>query len=176
MRNAQSGDLPLFTWTLGLEQDELLRLIKHCFPELGQLEALSPQEYAVLLKTTPEYFFPLCALLQSHARPSTTATTTQKWLAHAIAAASMGERHLWQDLGLSTRDELTTVLQTFFPGLHARNTPLDKTGQTLKWKRFLFKELGEQIGLPHLQPPGCHACRQRPFCFANQTDILESNH
>ena len=34
LRNAQNGELPLYAWTLGLPQDELLAMLHHWAMEL----------------------------------------------------------------------------------------------------------------------------------------------
>lgn len=76
-------------------------------------------------------------------------------LAQTIAIACHGQRHLWEDLGLAGRTEISTLLAHYFRPLRQRNV-LD-----LRWKRFLFGKLG-------LQPPGCSQCDQSPVCFGAQ--------
>lgn len=162
MRHAQTGDLPLFAWTLGLEQDDLLALIHALFPEIEPLEPMSEAEYAVLLRQSPPLFHHLLDLLLRHQNGGTAlaqASVPTAWLARALAVASLGERHFWQDLGLSHRGEVSRLLEHYFPALHARNT------RDLKWKRFLYGELGQQLGQPALRPPGCHKCEQQALCF-----------
>lgn len=158
MRNAQSGELPLFAWTLGLPQVELLRLVARLFPELGALAPLAPHEYAILLNGRPADCADLAALLLAHRAPGSNHDHA-RWLAHAIAAAAQGERHLWQDLGLAGRAELGTLLAQHFPTLHARNA------KDMKWKRFLYAELATAQGRPGLRPPGCGKCAQFTLCF-----------
>lgn len=80
-------------------------------------------------------------------------------LAAAIAAACLGRRHLWQDLRLPRREVLTALITHYFPQLAARNT------QGLRWKHFLVAELGSELGMPELRPPGCHGCADYPHCF-----------
>lgn len=155
MRNAQCGDIPLFSWTLGLPQDDLLRIIRASFPELGVLEPMSGEKYAILLRSKPPLFEELAMFLNHHAADAQQAS----WLARAIAAAAMGECHLWQDAGLSNSNELSALLKIFFPGLHAANT------KQFKWKRFLFLALGETLGMSDLYPPGCRKCEQVALCF-----------
>jgi nitrogen fixation protein NifQ len=158
MRNAQSGELPLFVWTLGLPQKELLSAIHALFPELGTLEPMPEDEYAVLSQVPPPLFGDLLELLICHLNTAHK-TPHGLWLSRAIAAAAMGERHLWQDLGLSSRHEIAHLLATCFPDLHARNH------NHLKWKRFLFDELGRQLGIIDLYPPGCGKCSELSICF-----------
>lgn len=158
LRNAQDGELPLFAWTLGLPQPALLAVVEHCFPELGALESMSQQQYAAIVATVPDEFRALAALLLAH-RSSDIDPQRADWLAHAIAAASLGSRHLWQDLGLTGRDAVCSLLERYFQPLYRRNT------RNLKWKRFLFAELGALQGKHGLQPPKCHDCNEFPVCF-----------
>ena len=76
-------------------------------------------------------------------------------LAQIIAIACHGQRHLWEDLGLGGREEVSTLLTHYFHPLRQRNV------LNLRWKHFLFGELG-------LQPPGCSQRDQSPVCFATQ--------
>lgn len=159
MSNAQTGELPLFAWTLGLPQSELLEAVARYFPELGALEPMPEQKYAVILRNMPPRFGELFALLMSHGTPHEKSRHLG-WLARALAAATMGERHFWQDAGLHNRAEISQLLAHYFPGLHARNT------LNLRWKRFLYAELGWQLGIENLQPPGCRRCDQAALCFS----------
>lgn len=158
MRNAQNGELPLFAWTLGLPQAELLEVVVRHFPELGALELMVEAEYTVILRSMPPRFDEMVDLLTSHGATNAQALHLG-WLARALAAASMGERHLWQDLGLSNRNEVSRLLEHYFPTLHVRNT------RDLKWKRFLFGELGTVLGIEDLRPPGCSKCDHVTICF-----------
>ncbi len=159
MGHAQTGDLPLFVWTLGLPQDRLLQMIATLFPELGRIEPVSATKYATLLRREPPRFTDLVTWLLahgSHRQP----TTHVEWMARAVAAAAQGERHFWQDLGLRNRDEVAQLLAHYFPELQARNT------RNLRWKRFLYAELGAHLGIENLQPPGCQRCDQVTLCFS----------
>ncbi|MDM7457098.1 MAG: nitrogen fixation protein NifQ [Tepidimonas sp.] len=71
-----------------------------------------------------------------------------------------GTRHLWQELGLAGRPEVSRLLRLCFPDLAARNTP------DLKWKRFLFQALGEQLGLPSLGFPAAPTATPMPTASA----------
>lgn len=161
MGNAQTGELPLFAWTLGLPQAELLEAVAWYFPELGDLEPMSDQRYGVILHTRPPLFDEMFAFLMRHCM-SHEPLRHIEWLARALAAATMGERHFWQDTGLRNRAEVTQLLAYYFPELHARNT------QNLKWKRFLYAELGRHLDIGDLQPPGCRRCDQVTLCFTQR--------
>ncbi len=115
-----------------------------------------------LPRVTPWTFSALVDLLLSHRTDETADPAPARWLAHALAAACHGERHLWQDLGLAGREEVTRLLAEYFGPLAARNT------QNLKWKRFLFAELGARQKIADLRPPGCSRCDHLPICFASE--------
>lgn len=72
-------------------------------------------------------FFDLVELLGEHRASDDPAV---QWLACAVATASMEGNHLWQDMGLPSRRELSAVLSIHFPSLAARNTG------DMKWKKF----------------------------------------
>ena len=160
LQNAQDGELPLFAWTLGLQQVELVQMLQICFPEIDVLERLSDRQYQQLLKTTPDDFLLLKDLLLDRRSPDQDMREVD-WLARAIAAASQGSRHLWQDLGLHNRDEVSLLLQQYFEPLYLRNT------KNVKWKRFLYAELGLAQGKSELQPPKCRVCPEFAICFAH---------
>lgn len=144
LRNAQGGDLPLFAATLGFDRREL-RALAADLTVAAQPE-WEADAHLLCASRTPPLFAPLTQLLLAHRVPGL-AERPARWLAHAVAAACFGERHLWQDLGLSGRLEVSRLLSLCFPTLAARNT------QDLKWKRFLFLTLGERLGIPDLSPP-----------------------
>ncbi|MBC7857633.1 MAG: nitrogen fixation protein NifQ [Burkholderiaceae bacterium] len=158
LRSAQEGELPLFAWTLGLPQPALLALVQHCFPELGTLEPMPARQYVAIVDTAPAQFRDLTAMLFANRSPKARARHAD-WLAHAIAAACLGERHLWQDMGLTGREALSALLKSYFGPLFRRNKA------DLQWKRFLFAELGKTQGRPGLRPPGCERCAQAASCF-----------
>jgi nitrogen fixation protein NifQ len=161
LRGAQDGNLPLFTWTLGLPQAELLEMLAGIFPELeGGLEPLTDTQYTHFLASTPADFTDLVSLLCSRCSMPIHDKNVE-WLARAIAAASFGSRHLWEDMGLNGREEVDYLLATCFLPLYQGNAA------NLKWKRFLFSELGRSKGLVELRPPGCRHCDQFLICFPN---------
>jgi len=149
LRHAEEGKLPPFVVTLGLPQTDLRVMMERCFPGC---------KYAAAGSVVPQTFTDLDALIFSH-RAEDREEQLADWLARAIAAASFGGRHLWQDLGVSGRDEVSLLLDTYFPSLYRRNT------NDLKWKKFLYVELGEHLGSPGIQAPKCHHCDQFRICY-----------
>lgn len=158
LRHAQGGDLPLFAWTLGLPRDAWLAMLSTYFPESKALEPMSPAAYAAIEKSTPELFRHLAVMLLEQRSPEVDSVHAD-WLARAFAAACLGSRHLWMDLGLRGRADVSALLSAWFPALHAKNA------HNLKWKRFLFAELAARRGASEIEPPNCNRCDEFPICF-----------
>lgn len=102
----------------------------------------------------------LVALLQGHPCSPDRATSEElRWLAHAVAHASLGQDHLWQDMGLPSRKLLSDLMALYFPSLAARND------RDMKWKKFLYKQLCEREQLFICKAPSCSVCVDQPVCF-----------
>lgn len=86
---------------------------------------------------------------------------SEVWMAHILAAGCCGDDHLWQDLGLWGRAELTALMQRNFPALAARNI------KDMKWKRFLYKQLCESEGIYRCRAPSCGQCVDYHACFSS---------
>lgn len=84
-------------------------------------------------------------------------------MAAIVAAACMGSDHLWEDLGLWSRADLTCLMQRSFPSLAAKND------RDMKWKKFLYKQLCQEEGIYVCRAPSCEACRDYPLCFGPET-------
>ena len=158
LHNAQDGELPLFAWTLGMALPTFHTMLAQCLPELAKGKPLTTQQHSRLSHNTPPDFALLVDLIYAH-RDAAIQPLHTEWLARTLAAACFGSRHLWEDMGLSGREEVSLLLQHYFPALHALNI------QSLKWKHFLFKELGMQRGQPGLRPPTCERCENYALCF-----------
>jgi len=84
---------------------------------------------------------------------------SEVWMAHVVAAGCMASDHLWQDLGLWQRADLTALMRRNFPALAARNV------KDMKWKRFLYKQLCEAEGIYVCRAPSCEVCSDYHACF-----------
>ncbi|MFN4063903.1 nitrogen fixation protein NifQ [Azoarcus communis] len=76
-----------------------------------------------------------------------------------VATACMGDDHLWQDLGLPTRRELSQLIALNFPALAEANN------RDMKWKKFLYRELCQREGIYVCASPSCEACTDYAVCF-----------
>lgn len=81
------------------------------------------------------------------------------WLAEIIAAGCLGGEHLWRDLGLNNRQELSRLLLDNFYSLAASNS------KDMKWKKYFYKQLCEQEGGYVCRAPSCGECAAYSDCF-----------
>ena len=84
---------------------------------------------------------------------------SELWIADIVATACAGRDHLWQDLGLASRDELTRLMWVNFPELARANTG------DMKWKKFLYREICQREGIYVCPAPSCSACKDYAQCF-----------
>lgn len=101
----------------------------------------------------------LVALLHEHADPAAGTREEIAAVAERVAVGCLGDNHLWQDLRLASRAELSALMGHWFPSLVRRNQA------DMKWKKFLYKQLCEREGLFICKAPSCDACIDRPQCF-----------
>lgn len=86
-----------------------------------------------------------------------------RWLAAMVARRSMEPNHLWEDLGLRNRAELTRLLARHFGSIAVRNT------QNMRWKRFFYRLLCEHDGFVMCTTPVCTQCRDFDLCFGDES-------
>lgn len=86
-----------------------------------------------------------------------------RWLAAMIARRAMEANHLWEDLGLRDRSELTRLLERHFAPLAARNT------KAMRWKRFFYRVLCEDDGIVMCSAPVCTQCADFDLCFGDES-------
>jgi nitrogen fixation protein NifQ len=85
---------------------------------------------------------------------------SEVWLAHIVAYSCCGRNHLWQDLGLANRDELSTLMQVAFPSLAALNV------DDMKWKKFIYRHYCSKEGIYVCPAPSCGECADHHKCFS----------
>jgi nitrogen fixation protein NifQ len=91
--------------------------------------------------------------------------TETRWLAHALSQASLGDNHLWQDLHLPSRRELSSLMSRWFSLLAARNH------RDMKWKKFLYKQLCDRAGINACRAPSCSVCSDYATCFGPEDAV-----
>ena len=85
-----------------------------------------------------------------------------RWLAAMVARRAMEPNHLWEDLGLRERPELSRLLTRHFAPLAARNTG------NMRWKRFFYRMLCEDDGFVMCTTPVCTQCNDFDLCFGEE--------
>jgi nitrogen fixation protein NifQ len=88
---------------------------------------------------------------------------SELWIADIVATACAGRDHLWQDLGLANRDELTKLMWVNFPELARANTG------DMKWKKFLYRQFCSREGIYVCPAPSCGECKDYAKCFGPET-------
>ena len=83
-------------------------------------------------------------------------------LAACVSRACLGSDHLWHDLGLPAREVLSGLLHQHFPRLAARNR------NNMRWKKFFYKQLCEQVGVRACRAPSCGVCAHFGECFGSE--------
>jgi nitrogen fixation protein NifQ len=163
----------------GLANDDLLaRMLASQIQGLGALPpglGLARADFAALMaRHFPGYILPagladvsvaasraaeredLLALLEEHCAGR---DDSESWMAGIVTAACMGGDHLWQDLGLWSRVDLSRLMTQNFPVLAARNT------RDMKWKKFLYKQLCDREAVQVCRSPSCEVCADYAGCF-----------
>ena len=143
----------------GLDADELDALLADCFPAANPVRPLLQgwrEEAEAQPRPLADEFDDLVALLLAH---QATATTDSRWLACAIATASMADNHLWQDLGLPSRAELNSLMLTRFTALKLKNLG------DMKWKKFFYRQLCQLAEVQICKSPSCRECTDYGLCF-----------
>lgn len=142
---------------IGLSSDELAALLKQNFPSIrieGDDLLMGSKHY-----DNDEVTMVRDLLL---ARRSTEGDTG-RWMAAMIARRVMEPNHLWADLGLRNRGELSRLLNRHFRPLARRNV------KNMRWKRFFYRTLCEDEGLILCTTPVCTECNDFNHCFGDES-------
>ncbi len=145
----------------GLDADATRRLFLHWFPKADVALGLDWVALTGADRVEPrlDEIEDLLSLLRDHAAVTHGTAEASEAVAYALACASLGNNHLWQDLDLPSRLELSALISHWFPGLAARNT------QNMKWKRFFYKQLCLREELLICRAPTCGVCPDYAVCF-----------
>ena len=149
----QTGGGSMPAW-LGLSPAAFRCLMERHFPGAG-METLTPRGKAIAQERMDEIDDLVRLMLVDKAGES----PSEVWMAHVVAAGCAASDHLWEDLGLWSRADLTALMRRNFPALAARNV------KDMKWKRFLYKQLCEAEGIYSCRAPSCEVCSDYPVCF-----------
>ncbi len=137
---------------LGLNKKDFANLMARHFPgiELVIRDIINSDDPRALERADV-----LALLLEHRAFKS----MSEQWLAEIVTTACMANDHLWQDLGLRSRDYLSRLMIENFPHLAARNE------HDMKWKKFIYKQLCDREGVNTCRAPTCEYCVDYLACF-----------
>jgi nitrogen fixation protein NifQ len=138
---------------LGLAKADFAALLARHFPRY-RLPSGMDEEMAEASRQTERE--DLLTLLEEHCAGK---DESEHWMAVIVSAACMGRDHLWQDLGLWSRVDLSRLMTQNFPALAARNT------RDMKWKKFLYKQLCDREEVQVCRSPSCEVCADYAGCF-----------
>nr|WP_284272718.1 nitrogen fixation protein NifQ [Bradyrhizobium iriomotense] len=140
----------------GLTTEDLNELLAQCF-SLAPVHTIVSMENVV--STSDEEIMVRDLLLAQRS----TEGEVSRWLAAMIARRAMEPNHLWEDLGLRARPELSRLLARHFAPLAAQNT------KNMRWKRFFYRRLCEDEGMATCTTPVCTQCNDFDHCFGEET-------
>lgn len=137
---------------LGLEEKDFAALLTNHFPGV---ELVIRRAENIADPRALERDDVLGLLLEHRAHKN----MSEQWMAEIVTTACMASDHLWQDLGLWSRDYLSRLMTQNFPSLAAKNA------HDMKWKKFLYKQLCEKEGINACRAPSCEYCTDYLKCF-----------
>jgi nitrogen fixation protein NifQ len=151
---SEAGSSPeLLCDGVGLDGDVLLDLIAEYFP--GALPAFVglPRERRLTIDMEEQSVRDILLMY------STKGSRIERLLVAMIARRCMRPNHLWQDLGLHARTELSQLMQRHFATLAQRNK------NDMKWKKFLYRMVCGSEGFSLCSTPVCSECDDFAACF-----------
>jgi len=141
---------------LGLFGPDYVQLLARHFPGAA---APSPTDRPVFDASAMPERDDLLALLRDHVAGR---DDSGHWMAAIVVVACMGGDHLWQDLGLWNRNDLTRLMNENFPALARKND------RDMKWKKFLYRQVCEREGIHVCPAPACQVCVDYSKCFERE--------
>lgn len=144
---------------IGLSAIELIALVAQLFPSAAPDASWLPKSGVVAAPDDDEIAMVRDLLLAQRS----TEGEVSRWLAAMVARRAMEPNHLWEDLGLRERSELTRLLMRHFAPLASRNT------RNMRWKRFFYRMLCEDDGFVMCTTPVCTQCNDFDQCFGEES-------
>jgi len=142
---------------IGISGGQLRRLIADYFP--GSLEILEPFGLDHESAIGDEEHCLRRLLLRSRSTPEHISLI----LSLVIARRATRPNHLWQDLGLVDRSELSALMLRHFAPLAHRNR------QDMKWKKFFYRMICQDDSYRVCLAPSCSECADFNGCFGDES-------
>jgi nitrogen fixation protein NifQ len=150
------GDGAMPQW-LGLGEEQYLTMMARHFPGIDGYTFMSARAH-IDSERSDELKDLRKLLLDNRSGRSDSET----WMVETVIAGCMGSNHLWQDLGLWQRADLSKLMLDNFSPLALRNN------KDMKWKKFLYKQLCETEGIYVCRSPSCEVCADYNNCFGSE--------
>ncbi|HET7541824.1 MAG TPA: nitrogen fixation protein NifQ [Polyangiaceae bacterium] len=154
---AGGGDGPALVNGLGLEATELVALVGDVFPGAKEAFARTLASAPPVTRAADEAC--LRELLGRHASGGKLSLA----LASIVARRALEPHHLWQDLGLRNRRELSWLMERHFERLALKNQ------RDMKWKKFLYRVICRDEGFALCVAPSCAECSDFEGCFGDES-------
>lgn len=138
---------------VGLDGAVLQALIARMFPGAAAAFGDAAKDARVTIDGEEQFIRDILWMYSSNASP------LQRWLAAMIARRCSRPHHLWQDLGLRNRGELSRLMQRHFAKLAEKNR------NDMKWKKFLYRMVCSTEGFTLCTAPVCSECGDFAVCF-----------
>jgi nitrogen fixation protein NifQ len=142
----------------GLDGVQMRRLLARWFPGAA-VAGFGLADDVPARAPSMDEFDDLVDLFNMHADVWMGSYEEANWVAVTLAAGCRGANHLWQDLRLPSRRELSALINQWFPTLAARNV------NDMKWKKFFYKQLCEREEIFICRAPSCGVCSDYHVCF-----------
>jgi nitrogen fixation protein NifQ len=155
LTEVQSGG-PLVD-SLGLDAAETCELARLVFPHAESLFARLPARLPAIETWAPAAD-EVC-LRDLLYRGSSQGSRLEYFLSRLISRRAQRPNHLWQDLGLRHRRELSWLMSSHFEPIAAKNK------QDMKWKKFLYRMICRDEGFAICTAPSCEECSDLEACF-----------
>jgi nitrogen fixation protein NifQ len=151
-----SGDAAALVSGMGLEPAQLLSLIGEVFPALGASFERILSAPVPFTREQDE------ACVRELLGRNASGGKLSLHLAGIVARRALRPHHLWQDLGLRNRRELSWLMERHFERLAAKNA------QDMKWKKYLYRAICRDEGFALCVAPSCSECRDFDGCFGEE--------
>lgn len=138
---------------MGIEPRRLAELIGRAFPAASGFADSLCGDAAIVIGEEEQSLRDILAMYSSGA------SCLERYLAAIIARRCKWPHHLWQDLGLRDRGELSRLMNRYFARLAEKN----RNG--MKWKKFLYRMVCGSQGFTLCAAPVCSECDEFANCF-----------
>jgi nitrogen fixation protein NifQ len=142
---------------MGLDPSELGEFLQRFFPGLESDLTNSVGPDALLVSEEESRIRHLLT------RFSSERSWLEGMLAKIVARRCLAPNHLWQDLGLGSREELSELMRRHFPALVAKNAA------GMRWKKFFYRMVCADHDHGLCTSPTCQECEDYSSCFGSES-------